>query len=283
MLNNSTIYRTLIKQEIKLVGYYSLRQLSGYSGSAIRVRRSSDNTEQDIGFSSGVLDTASLSSFVGAGDGFVTAWYEQTGFGNDLKNSIATGQPQIVFSGTIQTSGGLTCIYFDGVDDRLVENDFIGPFKDFTTKGQFSVFSVFEPTTIDLLKKHVYIQADRSSPRFSQIGRISSGYAQMISFNTGAVSCTDTNTNTLSINTKYITSSIRRKLDIEIYTNGISDGPTTSSGSPQEKTIQLELGCRLFPTEAFEGNLFEFALYNLDADNTTRQDIENEMITYYGI
>jgi hypothetical protein len=45
---------------------YSLRKLrAAYSGSAVRVRRSSDNTEQDIGFTTqGELDTASLLSFV---------------------------------------------------------------------------------------------------------------------------------------------------------------------------------------------------------------------------
>ncbi len=46
---------------------YSFRKLrTAYAGSAIRVRRSSDNTEQDIGFNaSGELDKTSLSSFVG--------------------------------------------------------------------------------------------------------------------------------------------------------------------------------------------------------------------------
>ena len=45
---------------------YSLRKLrAAYSGSAVRVRRSSDNTEQDIGFTTqGELDTSSLLSFV---------------------------------------------------------------------------------------------------------------------------------------------------------------------------------------------------------------------------
>ena len=48
------------------VAAYSLRKLrAAYSGSAVRVRRSSDNTEQDIGFTTqGELDTASLLSFV---------------------------------------------------------------------------------------------------------------------------------------------------------------------------------------------------------------------------
>ena len=54
---------------------YSLRKLrAAYSGSAVRVRRSSDNTEQDIGFTAqGELDTASLLSFVNSGKLWDTA------------------------------------------------------------------------------------------------------------------------------------------------------------------------------------------------------------------
>ena len=48
---------------------YSLRKLrTAYAGSAVRVRRSSDSTEQDIGFDgSGEFDSAAFSSFVGGG------------------------------------------------------------------------------------------------------------------------------------------------------------------------------------------------------------------------
>ena len=46
---------------------YSTRRLaSAYVGSAIRIRRSSDNAEQDIGFVGENLDTAAISTFVGA-------------------------------------------------------------------------------------------------------------------------------------------------------------------------------------------------------------------------
>ena len=45
---------------------YSLRKLrTAYTGAAIRVRRSSDNAEQDINFVGGNLDTASMINFVG--------------------------------------------------------------------------------------------------------------------------------------------------------------------------------------------------------------------------
>jgi hypothetical protein len=55
---------------------YSLRKLrNAYSGSAIRVRRSVDNTEQDFGFdSSGNLDVNSIENFVGYN---LFAWSEQ--------------------------------------------------------------------------------------------------------------------------------------------------------------------------------------------------------------
>ena len=87
---------------------YSLRKLkSSYTGSAIRVRRSSDNTEQNIGFDSvGNLDTYALSSFVGTGNGFVTTWYDQSGSGNNATQTTSSSQPRIVNAGIIETVGG---------------------------------------------------------------------------------------------------------------------------------------------------------------------------------
>lgn len=90
---------------------YSLRQLrSAYTGNAIRVRRSSDNAEQDFGFVSNVLDTASLLTFCGAGSGFVTTWYDQSGNANNATQSTAVNQPQIVSSGAILTVNSKACM-----------------------------------------------------------------------------------------------------------------------------------------------------------------------------
>jgi hypothetical protein len=85
---------------------YGLRLLrAAYSGSAIRVKRSSDSTQQDIGFASGDLDTASLLAFVGAGNGDVVKLYDQSGNGRD--QSLATGSVamRIVASGALVTQG----------------------------------------------------------------------------------------------------------------------------------------------------------------------------------
>jgi hypothetical protein len=80
---------------------YSLRLLrSAYTGDAIRVRRASDNTEQDIGFVDNELDTSALTTFCSGTDGFVETWYDQSGNGNDATQATATNQPQIVNGGT---------------------------------------------------------------------------------------------------------------------------------------------------------------------------------------
>jgi len=90
---------------------YSVRKLrSAYAGSCLRVRRSSDNTEQNIGFVNNFLDTAALSAFVGAGNGFVTKWYDQTGNNRDAIQTSAYNQPRIVNAGVLFTQNSLASI-----------------------------------------------------------------------------------------------------------------------------------------------------------------------------
>jgi hypothetical protein len=87
---------------------YSLRKLrTGYYGFAIRVRRSSDNLEQDISFdTNGVLDTTSLLAFIGNGNGFVTTWYDQSGNISNLIQTTAANQARIVYNGLLDTLNG---------------------------------------------------------------------------------------------------------------------------------------------------------------------------------
>ena len=80
---------------------YSLRKLSSsYSGSAIRVRRTNDNAELDIGFdSNGELDSSAIISFVGTGNnGHIAVWYDQSGNGHNGTGTTANRQPLIAES-----------------------------------------------------------------------------------------------------------------------------------------------------------------------------------------
>ncbi|MEM0541136.1 BspA family leucine-rich repeat surface protein [Flavobacterium sp. j3] len=95
---------------------YGLRKLHcAYTGPAIRVRRSSDNTTLDIGFTvSGNLNTVALMNFVSTGDGFVDTWYDQSGNSKHLSQSNAINQPQIVSAGVILLRNGLPTVRFNG-------------------------------------------------------------------------------------------------------------------------------------------------------------------------
>jgi hypothetical protein len=99
---------------------YSLRKLrTAYTGSAVRVRRSSDNTEQNIGFIGNDLDTTALLAFCGAGNGFVTTWYDQSGSAQNATMSTQANQPQIVSSGVVLTQNGKPAVQYDGTNDGL--------------------------------------------------------------------------------------------------------------------------------------------------------------------
>ena len=78
---------------------YSLRSLTGGDPLAVRVRRSSDNSEQDFTVSG--INSGALVAFIGSGNnGFVRTWYDQIG-SNDLVQSTANDQPKIVDSGSL--------------------------------------------------------------------------------------------------------------------------------------------------------------------------------------
>ena len=76
---------------------YSVRKLDkDYTGNCMRVRRSSDEATQDIGFDgNGDLDTAAIATFCSGTFGYVTRWYDQSGNGNDATQSTGSDQPMI--------------------------------------------------------------------------------------------------------------------------------------------------------------------------------------------
>lgn len=126
----------------RAIACYSLRQVySDYLGNAIRVRRSSDNALQDIGFSSGVLDIASLTSFVGAGNGFVVTWYDSSGNGNHTTNTDPATQPKIVTNGSVNLFNSRPAINFSqAVQDVLFNPAMTG----FAANADFYISAVFE-------------------------------------------------------------------------------------------------------------------------------------------
>lgn len=135
---------------------YSLRKLrAAYSGSAIRVRRSSDNLEADIGFTAyGDLDQVALLAHCGAGNGFVTTWYDQGYFYFQTKRNLLTYSEGKVANLNVNS----------GVTDATTS---ITPYFNSIQFGNNSVqryaYKTFTPTVSITYTLSVFVQMDDDS------------------------------------------------------------------------------------------------------------------------
>lgn len=131
------------------IGAWSTSKLSSVATNCLRVRRDLDNAELDIPFNGNELDTTTLLSFVGGGDGFVVKWYNQGtgGATYDVIQSITNNQPYIVLSGAVNydPNTGATSL-FSNVGDQ----------RDLATSGTIlidncSMVSVHRPINGDIM------------------------------------------------------------------------------------------------------------------------------------
>ncbi|MDY8135606.1 arabinofuranosidase catalytic domain-containing protein [Aquimarina sp. 2201CG5-10] len=93
----------------------SLRVLeSDYNGPIIRLRRSSDNAEQDFGWGDNdIVDVAAIDAWRGAANVFVVTWYDQSGLGRNAVQNTAAFQPRFI------TDPTRPYFFGDGTNDRL--------------------------------------------------------------------------------------------------------------------------------------------------------------------
>lgn len=109
---------------------YGFRKLrNAYSGSCLRVRRSSDSAEQDIGFVGTALDTAAISTFVGGGSGYIRTLYDQSANARHLNQTTTTQQP--LYSSSAMTLDG--------------SNDVLGMASSISHTSGFTVFTNMTP------------------------------------------------------------------------------------------------------------------------------------------
>jgi hypothetical protein len=96
---------------------YSFRKLrDAYAGSAVRIRRDSDNAEADIGFSGNDFDTAAAAAHIGGAIGYIVTWYDQSGNGLDCTQATVINQPLYNATGI----SSLPAVQFDGSNDYLL-------------------------------------------------------------------------------------------------------------------------------------------------------------------
>ena len=261
---------------------YSLRKLrNSYSGAAIRVRRSSDNVETDIGFtSSGGLDETALTAFVGVNSGFVTAWYDQT---NNTRNAIqatAANQPRIINAGTVERDGGKIAIFFNGTSYRMGASNLpalSSSSSSFYFVGRATATSTnpFDMGILTVNSGAAY--SNGLTPSFTIAGGVTAGTQARIYWN-GAYGINGVIDGNLY---GVFSTIVSGATTIEVYRNNVlKQTGTRATGTWLTTAFGVSFGAR---TTALyrSGYASEFILYS--TSNSNRTQIEQNINNYYGL
>ena len=256
---------------------YSLRLLdSSYVGSAIRVRRSSDNTEQDIGFNVfGELDTVSLLAFAGTGSAYVKVWYCQSGNSNDATQTATGSQPKIVSSGAVIVENGKPAVenVLSGAQGLNIPSFTIN-LSDFTSTvvSKFYADSGTEGRAI-MINGDTQASYDYRYKQFSITrGRFYLGTSTVQSYNNNVLY---TSTNNLQLHT--ITP-----------TNGYVDGTSAGTFGTAGEDLDLNPAFNYLTSgdigrdRGTHANTSEVIIWTADQTGN-RTNIETNIATFYGI
>jgi len=118
---------------------YSVRKINKYATLSMRVRRDSDDAEQDFGFdASGNLDVAGIESFCGNAIGYLATWFDQSGNSRNATQTTTADQPQIYNGTAVLTRNSKPAAVFDGSSDYMDMPDSMLP----SNINNCSVFTV---------------------------------------------------------------------------------------------------------------------------------------------
>ena len=260
---------------------YSFRTLrSAYSGNLIRARESLGNTEQNIGFVDGVLDTTSLLTFTGANSGFTPILYDQSTNANNLTQTTAANQLEIVNAGALVTSNSLAAtqgssstggqtssIAFSGMSDIW----FFDVVDITTTSGNQVLFESSANQNTDFGGFLIWINNNKLKVinKASSIGYVVTEY-------------------NISTGRQLISVRMRQGVDkdsfSEVYINGTQISLDSSSGTLDTAFVDnvLYLGARAGTSLGFTGKR-QASIFYPSNQSSNRVGIETNLNNYYGI
>ena len=244
---------------------YSLRDLAIASiGSAVvRVRRSSDNVEQD--FTSAEITDGTLTTFTGSNDGFVTTWYDQSGNGVNATQATASNQPKLVSNGVVNLQENKPAIYYDGSDKfEFAQVD--------TTDSVSSIFSIVEQKENNnenvIVSGRAYgeMQLRLTSEIFAYV----KSYLSLV-----------TSMPIPSYSQNVLLTSLATSQKVDVGVNGyMIAGDTPPNITPVRQKIDT-IGFAHGP-DNFEGNMQEIIIYNTD-QSLNKIGIETNMGNNYNL
>jgi len=254
---------------------YSVRKLSSnYTGNAIEVRNSS-GTLLDIGFdSNGELDTSTLATHIGSGNGTISTWYDQSGNGLDASQSTLSLQPEIASAGTIHTVNGKPAVLFanDYLDTSAVQ---INP------NGEVNVLSVsqWDNNTSDMIVANQFGSSNAARNFYYRMK--SDGTLQMSHYFGTSQSQISNPASATQADVQYIMSAEYASGTANAYFNGTLRTGTTLTGTPENDSEKIRLGAiGSNATQMLRGYIQEF-IYFSNVGHFNANNISNDVNDYY--
>jgi len=261
------------------VAYSTRKVRTAYAGNCLRVRRSSDNAETNIGFVGNYIDTVTLLAFCGAGNGFVTTWYDQSGNSRNSTQTTAINQPQIVSSGALILKNNKLSLQFDGTNDSLTATGTSG-----ITIGPSTYYAVSSRGNTSAVNRTVFatgILAGESG--YGIYYNTSNQIQSQVRFNIVNIASSTAYTNTLS--TINLMLSTTNTTFLNSYFNGGALNNVPFSFANSNTTRNLCIGARIDsfgPGFNLNGNITEVIIWQIDY-TATKSGIESNVNSYYSI
>ena len=235
---------------------YSLRNLkTSYTGSVIRVRRSSDNAEAD--FTADEITDGTLLAWVGntaSDNGYVTTWYDQAG-SNSATQGTAANQPKIVDAGVLVEENGRPALEFTTSTEMLT-----------SASGTYS-----QPNTYFIIAKNNNVNSDFIDGSIlvdRNLNDINSGFHRMFA----ALSFQSTFPNTAN---QFLRYSLFDGASSEIAIDAASVETGDVGFQGLEKSFRIGDNTSAFLMQ-------ELIIYNSD-QSSNRTNIETNINDYYNI
>jgi len=259
--------------ERPFAAYGPRRLRADYLGPLLNVRRASDNSTRDLYSDlAGNLNVADLLSFCGAGNGFITAYYDQMGTGNSA--IVASSQPTIVSSGALVLFSAASlrpAVQFSGTSTLPLT------YTNTTTTQTLSIICAWRGAAA-VGTGSVFGTASSGGP---QMQVSTTGFGLSLNRANLAV-LTGASTGVGSLTTGSITTGVTSATTATIYVNGAVGGTATVAPGFSAPITQIG-GSTFVPGEKLTGFVSDQIIYLNTISDSTRLIIERDMARYYGI
>jgi hypothetical protein len=265
------VYAT-IASDNTTIAIWGLTKLNNlYAGNCLRIRRASDNSESNIGFSSNnEVDTDAILTFAGTSTASVTTVYDQSGNSNNYVQTTALKQPFIAINGSIcrfPDKNNRPALLFSGAE-------YLGVL--FNQGNQIQSFSIYNVYSRNVGNANWTLFDSRSSDRCAAAGDSSQTQLYILAGGSAVAF------STLTLNKSYIYSVVFNSSTSGVVENRTFIGNSFNFNPGTNPITGLFLGSRYYGGNYFHGYWASGIVYKGAHSISTIYSIQDKLSKYYG-